>query len=223
MQTAIRSLDGMATMFHNTQIINIGATTDNQLMQLLFSIKPNGVYENMPLAFVQSGLSNHRQVNTLKAIMVSPTYWKSLISVASPSTVAQVKVHPQTIEYLLPGNRFIQILPSLAPKQTLYHKTYEIYLVGGVGQVNLGFPFVSTSLSIVGSAPTLTFPSTGLLQFAAGDVGSLIDASFVTAPVYTVVSINYAVMDTLADTYSSYGYVMHPLLATTLGITIPTI
>jgi hypothetical protein len=226
MQIAIRSLDGMATMFKNTQIIDVRATTENQLLQIFRSIAPDAIYENAPLALVQSSLSNYRQIKTLKAIMVSPTYWKYLIGVASPSVVAQINVHPLTSDFLLLGDRFIYTLYGIAPKQYRHNKTYEIALVGGVGQVDLGLPFVSASLTVTGATPTVTFPSTGLLQFAAGDVGTLIDATFVTAPVYKVIKVvrtHDQISDSNGSIHPVYAYVMHPLLATALGITIPTI
>jgi hypothetical protein len=226
-QTAVRNLDGMATSFHNTQLINIRATTENQLIQVFRSLLPHAVYENKPLALVQTKLSTeHKQINILKALMVSPAYWDTLIAAAPLSVVKQISIYALTSDFLLNGDRFNRLLSRLSPRQDRYDKTYSIALVGIVGQVDLGFPFVATTLDVVGAVPTLTFPSTGLLQFAAGDVGTLVQVSFVTAPVYSVVKIvrtHDQIPDHNGVVHPPYAYVLHPLLATLLGITIPPI
>lgn len=226
-QYSIRNLDGMATTFHNTQIVNIRATTETQLIQVFRSILPGAIYETKPLAFVQTKLSpTHRQINVLKALMVSPTYWDSLIAAAIPAVVRQINVYSMTSDFLANGDRFTRLLPRLAPRQDRHDKTYLISLVGGVGQVDLGLPFVASTLDVVGAVPTLTFPSTGLLQFAVGDVGKLVDIAFVTAPVYNVVRITRThdqVADHNGDVHPQYAYVMHPLLAGPLGIPVPPV
>lgn len=226
-QTAVRNLDGMATSFHNTQLINIRATTENQLIQVFRSLLPHAIYENKPLALVQTKLSTeHKQINILKALMVSPAYWDTLIAAAPLSVVKQISIYALTSDFLLNGDRFNRLLSRLSPRQDRYDKTYSIALVGIVGQVDLGFPFVATTLDVVGAVPTLTFPSTGLLQFAAGDVGTLVQVSFVTAPVYSVVKIvrtHDQIPDHNGVVHPPYAYVLHPLLATLLGITIPPI
>lgn len=226
-QQAIRNLEGMATNFHNTQLINIRSTTENQLVQVFRSIQVDAIYEMKPLAFVQTKLSHdHRQINILKALMVSPTYWDGLIAAAIPAVTRQINIYSLTSDFLLNGDRFNRLLSRLAPRQDRYDKTYDIALVGGVGQVDLGFPFVASTLDVVGAVPTLTFPATGLLQFAVGDVGKLVDIAFVTAPVYNVVRIvrtHDQVADNNGAVHPPYAYVMHPLLATPLGIPVPPV
>jgi len=226
-QTATRNLDGMATQFQNTQLVNIRATTDTQLVQVFRSLRPDGIYENKPLALIQTKLSTeHRQINTLKALMVSPTYWDTLIAAVGLAVTRQINIYALTSDFLLNGDRFSRLLSRLAPRQDRFDKTYDITLVGGVGQVDLGFPFVASSLDVVGAVPTVTFPSTGLLQFAAGDVGTLVEVAFVTAPVYNVVRIvrtHDQIVDHNGVVHPPYAYVLHPLLATPLGIPVPPV
>lgn len=226
-QIATRSFDGMATLFQNSQIVNIRSTTETQLIQVFRSLRPNGVYENKALAIVQTKLNpSHRQINILKALMVSPTYWTSLMSAASLAVTRQINVYSLTAEFLLNDDRFNRLLSRLSPTQNRYDKPYEIMNVGGVGQVDLGLPFVPSTLDIVGSVPTVTFPSTGLLQFNVADVGMIIDISFVTSPVYNVVRIvrtHDQPIDHNGETHPEYAYVLHPLLAPILGIVIPPI
>jgi len=226
-QKATRNPEGMATQFQNTQIINLRATTETQLIQVFRSIAPDAIYEEKPLALIQTKLSSEkRQINILKALMVSPTYWDALILAALPATVRQINIYSLTSDFLLNGDRFNRLLSRLSPRQDRYDKRYEIALVGGVGQVDLGVPFVASTLDVVGAVPTATFPSTGLLQFAVGDVGTLVDVAFVTAPVYNVVRI-VRTHDQIADhngaVHPPYAYVMHPLLATPLGIPVPPV
>ena len=226
-QTAARNFEGIATLFHNTQLINIRATTDTQLTQIFRGISSGSIYEMKPLALIQTSMSSsHRQISNLRAIMISPTYWASLLSATTPAIAKQISVFSLTSEFLLNGDRFNRLLSRLTPRQDRYDRSYEIALAGGVGQVDLGFPFVAATLDVVGATPTLTFPSTGLLQFAAAAVGSVIDAAFVTAPVFNVVRIvktHEQVEDHNGVVKPPYAYVMHPLLATALGITIPSI
>lgn len=226
-QTAIRNLDGMATQFNTTQIVNIRATTENQLTQVFRNLAPSAIYEMKPLALVQTKISSeHRQLNTLKAIMISPAYWDSILAGVGMDVSRQISTYSLTSDFLINGDRFNRILSRLSPRQDRFDKTYEVMLVGGVGQVDLGFPFVTATLDVVGSLPTVTFPSTGLLQFAVGDVGNLVDISFVTNPVYSVIKI-VRTHDQVADhngvVHPPYAYVMHPSLASTLGITIPAV
>jgi len=226
-QTAIRNPEGVATSFTNTQLINIRATTENQLVQVFRSLHLGAIYEEDALALVQTRLSSGRQINTLKALMVSPTYWVTLISGASLATVRQINVYSVVSDFLLRGDRFNRMLSRLSPRQDRHDNVYEITLVGGVGQVDLNYPFVASTLDVVGAVTTNEFPTTGLLEFAVGDVGKLVDVSFVTAPVYNVMQIirTHAQPEEGATgtVHPPYAYVMHPLLAGPLGITVPPV
>jgi len=223
-QTAIRNLDGMAVQFQTSQIVNIRATTENQLVQIFKSLNANA---DKAMALVQTKLSSeHRQISTLKAVMISPEYWDTLMATVGMDIIRQIKVHSITSDYLLTGDRFNRILPRLSPTQDRYAKLYEINNVGGVGQVDLMYPFVPATLDIVGAVPTLTFPSTGLLQFAVGDVGTPVDVSFVTQPMYSVAKVirtHDQVDGHTGVVHPPYAYVMHPTLCPILGITIPII
>lgn len=226
-QIATRNTEGMAILYQNSQIVNVRATTENQLIQIFRNLRPDAIYETKPLCLVQSKLnSEHRQINILKALMVSPTYWNALIAAVGLSVTRQISVYSLTSDFLLNGDRFNRLLSRLSPRQDRFDKPYEIVNVGGVGQVDLGLPFVASSLDVVGAIPTLTFPSTGLLQFALLDVGLMVDVSFVTSPIYNVVRIvrtHDQPVDANGVVHPAYAYVMHPLLATPLGIPVPPI
>ena len=226
-QIATRNLYGMATSFTTTQIVNIRATTENQLIQIFRNIRPDAIYEKKPLALVQTKISDtHRQINILKALMVSPTYWDSLIAAVGIAVTRQISTYSLTSDFLLNGDRFNRLISRLSPRQDRYDKSYEIVNVGGVGQVDLGLPFVASTLDVVGAVPMVTFPSTGILQFALLDVGTIIDIAFVTAPVYSVVKIvrtHDQPVDANGVVHPPYAYVLHPLLATPLGIPVPPV
>lgn len=225
-QIAARNSEGMATSHTFTQVVNIRTTTDTQLMQTFRNISVGEIYENKPLAFVQTKLSKNRQLNVLKALMVSPSYWDNLISGAGLDVIKQINIYSLSSDFLSTSDRFIRILPRLSPKQDRHTGQYNIALVGGVGQVDLLFPFVPTTLDVVGAAPVMTFPTTGQIQFDVGDVGASVDISFVSVPIFIVVKIvrtHDQVEDNNGTVHPPYAYVMHPLLATVLGITIPPI
>ena len=227
-QTALRNKEGMATSFHTTQLINVRATTEPQLLQIFRNIATGAIYETKPLALIQTKLSSeHRQINTLKSVMVGSSYWDGLIAVAPLSVTKQINVYALTSDFLLSGDRFSRVLSRLSPRQERYDKPYEIVLVGGVGQVDLGYPFVASTLDVVGAVPTVTFPSTGLLQFAPADVGTFIDVAFVTSPVFNVIRV-VRTHDQVAEgntgvVHPPYAYVFHPALAPILAVTLPPI
>lgn len=225
-QTAARNPEGMATSFRSTQTVNIRATTEAQLVQVLRSLSAAG-FESRPLALVQTGLSNgHRQINTLKALMVGPACWDALIAGSGMDVVRSISVALMTSDFLLAGDRFARMLSTLAPRQELVSKTFGIVLSGGVGLVDLGVPFDPASLKVSGPVPTASFPSTGLLQFDAGDVGLGADVSFVTAPVFKAVKIlrtHDQVPDSNGVVHPPYAYVMHPMLAPLLGLAVPPV
>lgn len=227
-QIAIRNPEGIATFFRNTQLINIRATTETQLVQVFKNLQVGAIYEHQALALVQTKFSpERRQINILKALMVSPTYWDSIISGVGLATVRQLNVYSLTSDFLLNGDRFNRLLSRLSPRQDRYDNTYDIASVGGVGQVDLELPFVTSTLDVVGAVPTNSFPSTGILEFALGDVGTLVNVSFVTAPMYNVIRIvrthEQPEESATGAVHPPYAYVMHPLLAGPLGITIPPV
>ena len=230
-QTIVRNLQGPAVSFQTSQIINIRATTDNQLLQNFRSILPGAANEMKPLALVQTRLSTeHRQVYILKAFMVSPTYWEAIVDGASPDILKTLNVYSLTSDFLLNGDRFNRVLSRLSPRQERKDKTYEILSVGEgieeVGQIDVGFPFVDDTLNVVGADPTGTEPTLGLISFAVEDIGKLVDVAFVTLPVYNVVRVvrtHDQVEDSNGIVHPPYAYVMHPALADPLSIELPAI
>jgi len=230
-QTIVRNLQGMAISFNTSQIVNIRATNDGQLLQVFRSILPGAINEMKPLALVQTKLSSeHRQISILKAFMISPTYWDSVIAAATPETVKQLNIYALTSDFLLGGDRFNRVLSRLSPKQERKSKTYEIASVteGGstFGQVDLGLPFTSDSLVVVGAVQTSIDADLGLIMFSEADVGKLVEVDFVTAPVFNVIRVTRThdqVEDHNGEHHPAYAYVMHPSLADPLGIELPVV
>ncbi len=227
-QRSIRSLTGVATTFQYTQVVNLRATTNKQLLQVLKKVEPGSVYVYKPIALVETQLDyKHRQKSTLKAVVVSPTYWDSLIDVLPLATFRQIHVHAVTADFLFKDDMLIRILPRTAPRQDRYSKQYEIVQVDDVGQIDLKLPFVDSTLEVDVATPTVTFPSTGLLQFSLEDVGKLVAVSFVTQPIMNVIKIirthEQATGVNIGVRHAPYAYVMHPSLANVLSIPIPII
>lgn len=230
-QTIVRNLNGTAVSFQTSQIMNIRATTDNQLLQAFKSVLPGAVNEMKPIALVQTRLSTeHRQVYILKAFLVSPTYWAAIVEGASPDILKTLNVYSLTSDFLLSGDRFNRVLSRLSPRQERKDKTYEIMSVGEgieeIGQVDVGFPFVDDTLNVVGAEPTGTEPSLGLISFAVEDIGTPVDVAFVTSPVYNVIRVvrtHDQVADSNGVVHPPYAYVMHPALADPLSIELPVV
>lgn len=230
--------------FTYTQVVNIGVTKEDQLLVAirnlwygshttkivgsLRGVEAAGIYANKPLVVVKSKLSEERrQINIANAVVVSPSYWKTVFEAASPSVQKQCKLYDLTSEFLRIGDRFSRILSRLSPVQTRIEKTYEILNVGGVGRVDVGYPFIPFSLQVTGPAPAATFPSLGYLQYDLPFVGNIIDVSFVSDAMYNVVRI-LRTHTQPAGSYTGYvhpeyAYVMHPALADLLGIPLPVI
>ena len=159
-QIAVRNLEGMATAFQSTQLVNLRATVDHQITRVFKKIEPGAAFENLPLALFQTKLSANRQINILKALMVSPTYWDTLISAVGLSVTKQLNIYALTSDFIANGDRFSRLITRLTPTQNRIDKTFEIMNVGAIGQVDLGFAFVASSLEVVGATPTATFPTT---------------------------------------------------------------
>jgi len=229
--------------FTFTQVVNLSGTRDNQLLiairNLWYGSSTNiivdstagveftGLYANLPIAIVKQSLKNQRQVSITKAIVVSPSYWGTLFAGASASLQKQITVFNLTVEFLYTGDRFARVLPRLSPRQVRYEKTLEIINDGGIGKVDVGYPFISTSLSVTGAVITNTFPSLGLLEFGVGDIGKMVDVDFVSDALYNVIKVertheqpNGSVVGHL---HPEIAYVMHPVLARYLGVVLPVI
>jgi hypothetical protein len=92
--------------------------------------------------------------------------------------------------------------------------------------VDLGSAYSLPSL-ISSIVPTGTFPATGFVEYAVGDVGSITEISFVTEPVYRVIRIlrtaTQPVHGNAGVDHPVYGYMLHPSLAGPLGIPLPPI
>jgi hypothetical protein len=229
-QIAVRNPDGMATSFQSTQLVNLGSTfgvptVNSRMTQVFQKIKVGSLYEKQPLALYQTKMSKNRQLNILKALMVSPTYWEDLIGAVGLAVTKQLNIYNLTSEFVSTGGRFLRLISRLTPRQDRYENTYEIQNVGGVGQIDLGFAFAS--LDILGATPTNTFPATGLVEFDVGDVGKLVTVAYVTVPVFNVMKIirthEQPDGEYTGHEHPAYAYVMHPTLAPTLSIPVPVV
>jgi len=227
-QLAIRNRKGIATSFVNSPIVNIRSATDKQLTNILHTLEPDAIYENEAVVLIQTHMSsNHRQYKTIKAVMLSATYWDSIMATATLAVKRQLNVFSLTADFLLTGDRMLRILSRLSPRQDRHDKVYEVLDVGGVGQIDLGYPFSLSSLSYAGATPTATYPTTGILEFAFVDVGKYVDVAFVTEPIYNVVKVlrtqDQPLDGSTGAVHPPYAYIFHPSLAAILSVTLPTV
>ena len=229
-QIAVRNPNGMATSFQSTQLVNLGSTfgvptVNSRMTQVFQKIAVGSQYEKSPLALYQTKMSRNRQINILKALMVSPTYWEDLVGSVGLSVTKQLNIYSLTSDFISTGGRFLRLISRLTPRQDRYENTYEIQNVGGVGQVDLGFAF--TSMDIIGATPTNTFPATGLLEFDVGDVGKLVTVAYVTVPVFNIMKITRTHEqpdgEYTGHEHPDYAYVMHPSLAPSFGVVVPVV
>lgn len=105
-QSILRNLQGTAVSFQTSQVINIRATTEGGLLQSFRSIEVGAANEFKPLVLVQTNLRSYKQIATIKAIVISPTYWASLQAAATPATLKQINTYPLTSDFLLVNDRF---------------------------------------------------------------------------------------------------------------------
>ena len=222
-QISVRNPEGIS--FQSTPLVNLSSTINSQMTQVFKKIEVGAVYEKAPLALYETKQANSRQIKIIKALMVSPLYWDDLLGAVGLSVTKQLNIYSLTADFISTGGRFPRIISRLTPRQDRIESTFEIMLVGGVGQIDLGFAY--TSLDILGATATNTFPATGLVEFAVGDVGKLVTVAYVTVPVFNIMKIirthEQPDGEYTGHEHPAYAYVMHPTLAPTLSITVPTV
>lgn len=223
-QNEIRNLSGMATQFRMTQVIDLAGMINSQIYPVLRAIRPGGIYEHLPLLIVQKSYKNGKQINIPKAIIVSPAYYADILVAVGLPFIKQLKDYPLTAEFLATGNRFVKSLSLLSPMQDRISGSYDIKLAGIVGSVDLGSAYALATLTS-SVLPTATFPATGFVEYALLDVGLITDITFVTEPIYNVIRIlrtaTQPVFGNAGVDHPVYGYMLHPSLATPLGIPLP--
>lgn len=226
-QIVVRNPEGMATSFQNSQLVNLSSTINSQLAQVLKKIEVGAALENKPLALYQTKQTKGRQFNTLRALMVSPSLWASATGAVEVAVMRQIKVYSLTSDFVSTGSRFIEILPRVTPRQERVVQNSEILDMGASGQIDLGVAYTSSSLEVKDVPVTNTFPATGLIEFDILHVGTLVTLSYVTVPIYNVIKIvrthEQNTGEYTGHEHPAYAYVMHPMLAPMLNITIPVV
>lgn len=229
-----RNSDGMAVDFRFSRITTIKALTgsykNTQLFRLFDNLREGAPFYKMSIGLVDEALqkndANIRQQRFLKAVVVSPDYWDDIMGTVVPPLDRTLMLASYTDDFLLEGDRLAKAIALTAAQQKRTTVTETIVLNGGVGQVDLGVPFVGSTLIVAGASTTATFPATGLLEFVVGDVGKQVVVTYVTAPLHTIVCIERVAKNPAgASNIGSdpQAYVLSPALATILGIPLPSI
>ena len=223
-QLAVRNTEGMATSFPSTQLVNLRSTINFQMPHIYQKIQVGAIYEKLPLAFYQTQ-GRQRQISTIRALMVSPSYWEDLTGGAGLAITKQLNIYSLTSDFIANQDRFSRLIPRLSPRQERFDKVFEIKGFGSIGKVELGFAF--SSIDVDGATPDTTYPSTGIVEFPPSDIGKIISIAYVTVPVYNIIKIirthEQPDGENTGVEHPPYAYVMHPSLAPTFGIPVPAV
>ena len=210
-----------------TRVINVSDMQEAQLLRILDCLEkgPNSgeafavvheTYEKM--------YGGYRPHNVLKAVMMSKTLWDDTLA-ANPGATLTLTEVPITDDFLYLQDRVSRVIPKLAPTQEKKHFSYVVP-TGGV--VTLGYSFVDSSVH-TSLASVSSDGNAGEITFASGDVGATVSGTVITQPHYTVISIerieaqpNGAHLSRVASYQPSWGVLIHPSLAATLGVSLPS-
>lgn len=220
-----------STHWTYTAVVLLKDVINGQLLRILDALKTTSPFAGLQaLAVADETLekigAKRRPRRVLKAVLVPEKMWTTALAM-HPEALLYIKETPIIDDFLLPQDRFTRVLPHLAPTQ---ERRTEVKVVGAGGIVDLGVQFVDATFTSTPVAPTGTAGALGNATYALGDIGTEVTISYVTQPVYEVIKIlRIAVqpinshLEEQAKNQPIWGYLIHPALATLLGISVPTV
>ena len=223
-QVPVVSSTGMFSRFNVTRVYRTVELDYGQIMRAFDTLRSDAVHEMESIALVEKTQQKVRgrlkQVNILKAVLISNTYYE--VQKALNTGVIPLISEVHTVDdFFLPEDRFTKVLAKLAPKQQRIEGSYTIG-VGGV--ITLGVPFEEATLS-ASLTPTSVDGDAGTVTYPLINVGDTVTLSYVTKALYPTIlirrqakqptSLNLFIQDEIQ------AVVMSPALATLLGITLP--
>jgi len=221
---------GFATGFTLDRVIRVRQLTEKNLLHVFDCIKEDGVFEEDALALINHTLSSKtgvtRQINVLTAVLTSVKLWDDSIT-ATPAALPTFKIQKIIDDYLYPQDRLNRVIPDLAPTQDRVMVTTVVD--GGSLVFNLGSAYVAGSVTATGLsvAPIESDPAAGEITFDVADDLVETVVTFITAPLYRVFQIERTHERAVGDVQSmgegTRGFLMHPDVAATLSISLPTI
>lgn len=231
-QSVHLSRDKSFTNFTWSQVVNVRDMFDDHLLLILQALKPGKPFHTKALLVAQETLEKvgvaFRPQKTAKAVLISPELWASTLA-ANPGAELTLTESVIVDDFLMVQNRIGQILPSLAPMQE--RKTLT-KIVSPSGDVMLGFQYVDATLTVTGATPISQDGSLGEIIFDVADAGKQVTIVAVTQPHYRVIKVTrvskqpdsaHSHLDHTATHEDPWGLILHPSLATTLGIALPTL
>ena len=223
-QAVIRSVTGTPIRFIPTNIIRLAALTNNELLRVLDYIKPEGIYENDPLALVEKyRLPNggyYAQRNILKAVLISKKLWDASI-LAHPAALPFIVEGAVDDSAIMAAGKFNDLVSRIYPIQRRESKYVEL---DGAGTVSIGVAFDSATL-ISPYLPVSFVEDTGSFDFGVGHANEIFEITYVTKSIYPVFRI-ITIKDNVGVSHSYkeiQAYLLHQDVATLLGITLPTV
>jgi len=215
---------GMFSQFKLTRVIRTADLNYGNMLRALDSIKETAPFHMESLAIVEKTQKNIGgrilQNNILKAVLMSKELYEDAV-LAFPAVVPYTRQMTIADDFFMPDDRFSKVITQLAPSQTREIMHEEIP-PGAV--LTVGVPFVAATLhsSIV---PVLVDGPNGTIAYNLGDVGQLVNISFVTEALHSLVLIKYrndqTVTPTLVIENEIKGVLMGPALASLYGISLP--
>lgn len=225
-QVPIISRSGMFSRFETTRVIRTVELDYNQILRAFDTLKDGEVHRMQSLALVEKAQQKVRgrlrQVNILKAVVVSDVYYEAQ-KLANPGVVPFIAEIKTVDDFFLPDDRFTKILGRITPKQERKESTH---VIGVGGLVNIGTPFDDPSLVVDPPiVPTLVSGSAGTVTFPLINVGDIITLSYVTQALHpTLLVKRQPKQPTNLNLYiqnETHAVVMNATLAGLLGISLP--
>jgi len=220
------SQSGMFSKFKTTRVIRTVELDYNQILRAFDTLKEGEVHEMQSLALVEKQTQKLRgrlrQVNILKAVVVSSVYYEAQ-KLANPAVVPFISELKTVDDFFLPDDRFTKILSKIAPKQ---ERKESAHVIGAGGLVNIGTPFDNPSLTVLPPiVPTLVSGNAGTVTFPLINIGDIVKLSYVTQALHTTLLIKRQAKQPMSlNLYiqnDTHAVVLNPTLAGLLGISLP--
>jgi hypothetical protein len=226
------SSDKSFVKFSWSPVIDLRDLLEGQFLRILDAIKPNKPFYNQALVIVEETLEKlsggaRRPRHVAKGVLLSEDLWNATIA-ASPAMALNFTVANYQDAFLMLQDCVERLMLKLAPIQE--RKTFSTVITG---DVNFGFKFVESTLKCTPAlTPTTVDGDAGVVTFDLADYGTNVALSVVTQPHYivlrvirttrTVPQLSHSHFDTTIPE-DPWGVIIHPSLATILGITYPAI
>lgn len=217
--------DKNGVSFTWSRVIHLRDMQEGRLLRILDALDLNA---GEAFAIVQETLEKlhggRRPHTVLKAVMLPKALWDSTMA-ANPSAVLTLTEIPVIDDFLYLQDRVARVIPRLAPVQG--KRPFSAVVPAGL-VVSLGYSFVNSAINSTPTAASYEGDA-GTLTFASSNIGATVTGTAITQPHYTVIRIernnaqrNGQHLSEVAAHQRPWGVLIHPNLATALGVSLPS-